>query len=306
MTPQEITNSLQNFKDRRDDLMHEDVNGFDHLAGRFLDFCQNDALMQTILNPLKERFSNVEVNQWWESGRQSYQIPDFPADKDADLILRYKILESVRGQRAKLFEFGELCNHSKFDEAAESFRSLVLRPMMSELSRKFGEVANIATPEAREVQAVPLNRIPSPKEIGIFLSHKNKNKDMVWRYYYALKEAGFAPWLDEPNMAAGAELERELLRGFDESCAAVFFLTEHFKDENYLASEITYAIQQKRKKGKKFAIITLRYPNANEVPGLLTPYLYKTIENDLDGFREIIRGLPIELGSARWKKEVIE
>lgn len=173
-------------------------------------------------------------------------------------------------------------------------------------SRRLGEAANLATPEAREVQAVPLIRIPSPKESKIFLSHKSKNKDIVRRYYNALKEVGFFPWLDESNMAAGANLERELIRGFDESCAVVFFMTEHFTDENYLATEIDYATEQKRRKDKKFAIITLRYPGANEVPRLLTRYIYSNVENDLEGFREIIRGLPIELGSGRWRKEVVE
>lgn len=306
MTPQEIINSLQDFKNRRDDLMHEDVNGFDHLAGRFIDFCENDTLIQTILNPLKDRFPNIDTEQWWQSGRQRYEIPDFPSDKDAELIQRYKILQSVRGEREKIFDFGEFCNHSKFDDAAESFRSIVLRPFMSELSRRLGDAANLATPEAREVQAVPLIRIPSPNEIKIFLSHKSRNKDIVRRYYTALKEVGFDPWLDESNMAAGANLERELLRGFDESCAVVFFMTEHFTDENYLATEIDYALEQKRQKDKKFAIITLRYPGANNVPRPLTRFLYRDIDNDLDGFREIIKGLPIELGSARWKREVVE
>lgn len=107
----------------------------------------------------------------------------------------------------------------------------------------------------------------------------------MWRYYYSLKELGFAPWLDEPDIAAGANLERELIRGFDESCAVVFFfMTEHFTDEKYLDTEIDYAIQQKRKKGKKFAIITLRHPDADDVPSLLTPYIYKTVDNDLAGF----------------------
>ena len=84
----------------------------------------------------------------------------------------------------------------------------------------------MATPEARAAQAVPFSRIPSPKEVKIFLSHKSVDKPLVRRYYDALRQAGFDPWLDEPNMAAGANLERELLRGFEESCAAVFFITE--------------------------------------------------------------------------------
>ena len=106
-------------------------------------------------------------------------------------------------------------------------------------------------------------------------------------------------------MPAGANLEREVLRGFEESCAAVFFITASFKDEKYLAAEVDYAVMQKRKKEQKFAIVTLRYTNAAAVPGLLTPYIYKDVSNDLEGFDELLKALPIELGQVRWKSQVV-
>ena len=125
------------------------------------------------------------------------------------------------------------------------------------------------------------------------------------RYYLALNSLGFDPWLDQPNMPAGSNLDRELLRGFQESCAAVFFITENFTDEKYLATEIEYALIEKRKKEKKFSIITLRYPNASAVPDLLVRYVYKDVTNDLEGFSAVLTALPIELGPVRWKQEVV-
>jgi hypothetical protein len=62
---------------------------------------------------------------------------------------------------------------------------------------------------------------------------------------------------------------------------------------------------QKRAKGNKFAIITLRYTDASPVPGLLMPYIYKDIANDLEGFHSLLRALPIELGPTRWKADVV-
>lgn len=62
---------------------------------------------------------------------------------------------------------------------------------------------------------------------------------------------------------------------------------------------------EKRKKDKKFAIITLRYTDAAAVPCLLTPYIYKDVSNDLEGFRELVRALSVELGSVRWKAAVV-
>jgi hypothetical protein len=150
-----------------------------------------------------------------------------------------------------------------------------------------------------------LSRIPSDAETRIFLSHKSVDKPLVSRYHRALMQLGYRPWLDEPEMPAGANLERRMLEGFEQSCAAVFFITENFKDEKYLAAEVDYAVMQKRIKGAKFAIITLRYPNSSAVPALLTPYVYKDVLNDLDGFFELTRALPIELGPIRWKPDVV-
>ena len=62
---------------------------------------------------------------------------------------------------------------------------------------------------------------------------------------------------------------------------------------------------EKRKKEKKFAIITLRYPSAAAVPDLLVRYVYKDVTNDLEGFNAVVAALPIELGPVRWKQEVV-
>lgn len=79
----------------------------------------------------------------------------------------------------------------------------------------------------------------------------------------------------------------------------------NFTDENYLATEVDYAIREKRKKGNKFAIVTLRYDKKVSVPALLDRYIYRDVENDLEGFRELVRALPIESGPVRWKAEVV-
>lgn len=111
----------------------------------------------------------------------------------------------------------------------------------------------------------------------LFLSHKGSDKPMVQRFFAILKELGFDPWLDEDAMVAGTELERAILDGFQRSCAAVFFITPNFQDEKYLRSEINYAVQQKREKDGRFAIITLLFTDKNgakgAVPDLLRTYV---------------------------------
>jgi hypothetical protein len=138
-----------------------------------------------------------------------------------------------------------------------------------------------------------------PKKV--FLSHKNVDKPIVRRYKEALESIGIVAWLDEDAMTAGVELERGLLAGFKESCAAVFFVTESFRDEGFLATEINYAISEKRTKGERFSIITLLLEEAAQVPPLLSPYVWKRPSTELVGFMEIVRALPIKLGPPFWK-----
>lgn len=296
-----VTNSLRKFVERRDDLLHEDADGFDLHLSRFMELCESDELIKLILSPITNK-QRPDVDSWWK--QLSNKEIEFPTNSDEDLALRYSILQSVKNDPNKVFGFTFAYGKRKRDEGIELFRSILIRPFATELSDRLSKAANLATPEERALQAVPLSRIPSATEIRIFLSHKSVDKPIVKRYYNALKELGFDPWLDEPDMPAGTNLERGIFAGFEKSCAAVFFITANFKDESFLAAEVDYSIAQKRKKGNKFAIITLRYTDASPVPGLLTPYIYKNIENDLEGFYELVRALPVELGQTRWKKDI--
>lgn len=142
----------------------------------------------------------------------------------------------------------------------------------------------------------------------IFLSHKGADKPLVRQYRDVLKAIGFDPWLDEDALPAGAKLERGILQGFEESCAAVFFITPQFKDEEYLASEVEYAMRQHRDRPDRFKIIALLFKDVNgsvgDVPGLLKDFVYKTPESDLMALLEILRGLPIEPGEPRWRANI--
>lgn len=138
----------------------------------------------------------------------------------------------------------------------------------------------------------------------IFLSHKGADKTRVRNFSDTLKALGFDPWLDEDAMPAGTKLERGLQQGMKDSCASVFFLTSHYKDDGYLAAEIDYAIAEKRQKGEKFAIVALVFDEGACVPELLKPYVWKKPNNDLEALREILLGLPLKLPLPEWKLEV--
>ena len=81
----------------------------------------------------------------------------------------------------------------------------------------------------------------------VFLSHKGVDKQDVQDYKSTLQILGYDPWIDEDAMPAGTTLERGLLKGMQDSCGVVFFITPSFKDEGFLETEVDYAVQEKRK-----------------------------------------------------------
>lgn len=138
----------------------------------------------------------------------------------------------------------------------------------------------------------------------IFLSHKSIDKELVRRFKKTLDELNLKPWLDEDAMVAGDKLERSILKGFQESCAAVFFITSSFKDAGYLEAEIDYALSEKRKKKDNFSIITLvineEQDTSIEVPEILRSYVWKEPKDELEALREIIKSIPL-YPSFDWK-----
>ena len=143
----------------------------------------------------------------------------------------------------------------------------------------------------------------------IFLSHKSTDKDAVTDFQKTLRYLGYDPWLDEDAMPAGTPKERGLLQGMQEACAAVFFITPSFKDDGYLATEIDYALEEKRAKNERFAIITLRLggngdASAPQVPELLKRFIWKTPKTSLEALREIVRALPVVQRSMEWRDDV--
>lgn len=298
-----LAKSLTRFKSRRDDTLHEDESAFFTNLKRLLELVDEDSVIQSTLTSIRPA-DPEETKDWWDQAIAGGEIA-FPKADESEFALRWRLLLDASENQRSVLHLGIYQGKKGREDQINFFRSLVLRPWVDELTHKLSERAGYPSAEARALQGVPLDRIPGDAETRIFLSHKSVDKPVVYRFHHALEACGFRPWLDEPEMPAGTNLERGVFQGFQESCAAVFFITESFKDEKYLAAEVDYAVQQKRLKDKKFAIITLRFEGSAQVPGLLTPYIYKDVHNDLDAFRELVRALPIEVGPVRWKANVV-
>ncbi len=127
-------------------------------------------------------------------------------------------------------------------------RNFILRPF---------DAVVLVTPDG-QLDAMELEQLFRKHEMAmglsamkIFLSHKGVDKPEVREYKVILEVLGFEPWLDEDDMPPGTKLGRGLLKGFQESCAAVFFITPNFTDEKFLATEIDYAIDEERNRGAR-------------------------------------------------------
>jgi len=164
----------------------------------------------------------------------------------------------------------------------------------------FGGLAEIDQVERETKLELELMNRPT----RIFISHSGKDKVLVRRFKRMLSALGFDTWLDEEAMPAGAKLERSLLKGFEESCAVVFFITPNFRDRRYIEAEIDYAISQKRKRGERFAIVSLIFPVGRrrppKVPAPLQPYVWKQPKDDLEALECILTALPIKLPLPQW------
>jgi hypothetical protein len=120
----------------------------------------------------------------------------------------------------------------------------------------------------------------------------------VREFFHTLKALQLKPWLDEDAMVAGEPFERSLLKGTKDSYAAIFFITPDFHDENYLATEVDYAISEKRTKGDNFSIISLQFRDdkgsVGVIPELLKRFVWKSPSSQLEALREILKALPVK------------
>lgn len=127
----------------------------------------------------------------------------------------------------------------------------------------------------------------------VFLSYKSADREVVKDFKDTLVALGYAPWMDEDQLVAGDKLHRGLLKAFNESIAAIFFITENFRDEKYLAAEIDYATNEATER-EDFRIITLilgEKQSEIQVPSLLKQYVYKTPTSMLQALREVLKAL---------------
>ena len=305
--------ALKHFKRRRDSLLNEDVKQLDNHLAPLMSFLKNNPFVQSVLASLLQKGDLDYFTTWLDEEYEKLDMEvgggiwKFPDDPEDEFYFQYQLLQGYENNHERNFiDLADRRNrYSDMDGSKNLFLSLVVRPFCLTLGDKLEAAIGMPSQEARELLAVPIERIPGVNETRIFLSHKSKDKERVKRYCKVLDQLGYQPWLDESDMPAGTRLNKGILDGINESCAVVFFITKNFRDERILADEIDYAKTRKTEQGEKFSIIILKFPDSADVPELFKTYVWKDVNNDLDGLHEIIRALPIELGPVHWKERAV-
>jgi TIR domain len=305
----EITKSMVAFKQARDAAVHADGDDLEHHLIEFVREIRRNRLCQSVIKALPA----FDADAWWKSITASEEakyghlsslpLPDGPDEK---LAAFWDLASSMGSGNADLLSvagFGQLFGAYKSSEAASKAISLVVRPFAEAFTDRLRDSTGMASPNVRELAGLPLAAIPPHDQTRIFLSHRSLDKQIVRPFCDVLAELGYEPWLDEHEMPAGSTLHRAISAGMDKSCAVVFFITSNFEDARWLGREIDHAVSRKIDEGDQFAVITLVFGDA-QVPRPLREYVWANVQGEADALLQIVRALPIELGAARWRRNI--
>lgn len=131
----------------------------------------------------------------------------------------------------------------------------------------------------------------------VFMSHKGVNKPLVRAVSETLNMIGVKTWLDDEQMPAGQPVVRTLGKGVADCIAAVFFISDAFKDEKYIKHEIDWALDRVAADAE-FRIIPLVLSDhggtVEMVPEALRYLTWKTV-SDVHVLGAIIVALPARL-----------
>ena len=120
----------------------------------------------------------------------------------------------------------------------------------------------------------------------VFISHSSKDKPAVERLALALEKAGFFPWYDAWEIAAGDSIVDKINRGLDEAEAGIIVFSASSKESRWVEAEAGYLTYARIQEGK--LLIPVVAGDDAWVPPLLRPLARRGIE-ELEAIAEGLR-----------------
>ncbi|WP_447837512.1 toll/interleukin-1 receptor domain-containing protein [Aeromonas salmonicida] len=154
-------------------------------------------------------------------------------------------------------------------------------------------IANLILNWARKRQQIMENS-------KIFLSHKGINKPLVREIDKTLRILNLKTWFDIDDLKAGDPLISSIDQAFQQCSAAVFFISDDFKDYGVIKMEIEKAMYESITREESFKIIPLVLTQHGgtdvNVPHALQTLTWKHV-SDVQIVPTILSSLPISTQS---------
>ena len=77
-----------------------------------------------------------------------------------------------------------------------------------------------------------------------FISYSHSDESFALELYSFLKTSGVTLWMDRPNIARGAEWEREIEQALDDCSSFIVLLSSSSVHSDYVRSEVHTALEE--------------------------------------------------------------
>lgn len=91
----------------------------------------------------------------------------------------------------------------------------------------------------------------------VFISHSDKDDDVVAKIREALESLGLGAWTDSRQLTGGDELEPDILKAIDDARHLVAVLSLNAVNSCWVLKEIQYALEVKKKRTDGFKVVPL-------------------------------------------------
>ena len=133
----------------------------------------------------------------------------------------------------------------------------------------------------------------------VFLSHSQRDKQVVRQFAEGLRAAGIDIWLDEAQLNLGDSLVQQIERGLDSADFVAFFLSQASLDSQWARQELNVAISRQVSGDRGAVVLPVLLEDA-EVPALLRDVMYLDLrDGDVNaGVRKLVSSIEPSLPRA--------
>jgi DNA-binding winged helix-turn-helix (wHTH) protein len=152
------------------------------------------------------------------------------------------------------------------------------------------EKVKLTRNSSKKVKSMPKHDSPS-RALVVFLCHSSGDKPVVRNLHRRLSADGFSPWLDEEDLDAGQEWEREIPKAVRDSDVVLVCLSQDsINKKGYVQKEIKFALDVADEQPEGTVYIIPAKLEECDVPERLKRWQWVSLHQE-DGYDRLIRSL---------------